>query len=123
MARDHDPGPLVGVARGASTLQEVLNECEAAGFSSTFQALEGGQVRCLACRTATPGHALQPAGLSRLEGASDPADMLAVLALSCPSCGAHGTLVANFGPEATIADGAVLNELPDVPPPGNGVNG
>ena len=52
-----------------------------------------------------------------MEGASDPDDMLALVAMTCPQCGARGTLVLAFGPMAPEADVDVLVRLEDPPPP------
>jgi hypothetical protein len=49
--------------------------------------------------------------MRRLEGASDPADMLAVFALTCPRCGTAGTLTLNYGPETTPGEVTVLQAL------------
>ena len=51
--------------------------------------------------------------LCRLEGVSDPDDMLAAAALRCPNCGALGTVLLNYGPEAPIDDAEVLLALAD----------
>ena len=51
--------------------------------------------------------------LRRLEGASDPDDMMAVVALECGVCGAAGTMVLGYGPSATAADSDVLRSLRD----------
>jgi hypothetical protein len=51
--------------------------------------------------------------LRRLEGASDPDDMLAVVAVECRNCGLRGSLVLNYGPTATEEDEAVLLGLGD----------
>ena len=109
-----DPG-LEGVARDANTLLDVIATLEGEGFRGQFVARDGAEVECTKCKTRTP--ASEMAGdhrLRRLEGASDPADMLAVAALTCPSCGTKGTLVLNYGPEASSTDGEVLHCL-DVP--------
>lgn len=55
--------------------------------------------------------------LSRVEGASDPGDMAAVVALTCPRCSRGSVLVLTYGPEASAADGDVLLALPDPPSP------
>ena len=39
--------------------------------------------------------------IRRLEGASDPSDMVGVLAIICPVCDNHATVVLKFGPEAS----------------------
>jgi hypothetical protein len=113
---DMDPDPaLEGVAQDAMTLGEVLEAFEAEGFHGQFVARRDAIVECVTCKTKTP--ARDVAGdhrLRRLEGASDPADMLAVAALVCPSCGTQGTLVLNYGPEASQVDDEVLRSL-DVP--------
>ena len=51
--------------------------------------------------------------LRRLEGASDPADMMAVVAITCPICGARGTTILGFGPNSTEQDSTVLAALRD----------
>jgi hypothetical protein len=95
----------------AQTLREVLSRYESRGFTGQFGTRDGGAVRCFACaREFAPGDA-ELETLHRLEGASDPADMLAVLPLSCPHCGVRGTLVLNFGPEASLEDSEVLAAL------------
>ena len=45
---------------------------------------------------------------TRLEGASDPADMAYVAALRCSRCRATGVYIAQYGPAAGAADAAVL---------------
>lgn len=61
---------------------------------------------------------MQVDSLYRVEGASDPDDMAAVVAVTCPRCSAKGALVLKYGPEASGADADVLLALPD-PPAGN----
>jgi hypothetical protein len=92
----------------AVTLIDLLDRFAAAGFTGQFDAREGG-VRCLTCRVTT---AVRVDALRRLEGASDPSDMLVVVALRCPHCGTRGTLVLSYGPDATPEDEAVLLALP-----------
>ena len=48
-----------------------------------------------------------------MEGASDPADMITVVATSCPVCGADGTMVLGYGPAASDLDAAVSRALAD----------
>jgi len=110
-----DEDAFAGVARDATTLGEVLDTFEREGFVGQFVARRGALLECMTCKTQTP--ASEIAGthrLRRLEGASDPADMLAVAAPTCPNCGTKGTLVLNYGPEATTIDDDALQAL-DVP--------
>lgn len=54
-------------------------------------------------------------GLYRTEGASDPADMAAVVAFNCGSCSAGNGLVLAYGPTASAEEADVLAVLPDRP--------
>jgi len=63
--------------------------------------------------TTVDAAAVTMSSLRRLEGASDPDDMLAVVALTCPACGTDGTVVLGYGPNGTAEDGDVLKALRD----------
>ncbi len=106
---------LDGVARGAETLLDVLARFTNQGWSSQFAARAGGVVECESCQTSTAAVDVPVLELRRLEGASDPDDMLAVVAVECPTCGLRGSLVLNYGPTATEDDVAVLLGLGDAP--------
>jgi hypothetical protein len=103
---------LVGVARDARTLTEVLDLLTERGFDHEMRAEADAKVQCLECQARTAAASLVPADLYRLEGASDPDDMLAVVALTCPACGSRSSLVLGYGPEASEEDSAVLRDLP-----------
>jgi len=95
------------------TILDVLGELEARGFTGQFMPREGGQVECLTCHRLSPADDTVFRHLRRLEGASDPADMLAVVGLACPHCGAQGTAVLGYGPGAAAVDTEVLELLDD----------
>jgi hypothetical protein len=97
----------------AQTLQGALASLELRGYAGQFGARAGGIIRCFSCRQAFTPEEAETERIRRLEGASDPADMLAVLPLLCPRCGTGGTLVLGYGPEAAIEDSEVLAALPD----------
>jgi ferredoxin len=101
------------VARDAATITEVLDAFEADGYAGQFKVLDGGRVQCLTCRHEVDARTVELERLCRLEGASDPADMLAVGALRCPNCHTRGTVVLNYGPESTLEDADVLLALDD----------
>ena len=103
----HDP------ASDEPTLRGVLAGLEADGYTGQLGARPGGVIRCFSCRHEFPASTVETPTLRRLEGASDPDDMLAVLAVRCPSCATPGTLVLAYGPEAAIEDSEVLAALPD----------
>jgi hypothetical protein len=92
-------------------LDEILAALSGDGFSSSMTALAGGDVRCGECGEASPAGDFALRTLRRTEGASDPGDMSAVAALTCPRCSARGTAVLRFGPEAGEADEDVLAGL------------
>jgi hypothetical protein len=96
-----------------TTLTEVLDGYAEAGFDSTFAAQEGGLVRCDACSSVIDASRITMHSLRRLEGASDPDDMIAVVALDCPACGRSGTMVLGFGPAASDEDSDVLRTIQD----------
>ncbi len=97
-------------AHGA-TLGEILATLEAAGFDAQMAARPGGMIMCLACRQETPAAEFQLQAMRRTEGASDPADMLAVMGLACPRCQVRGTVVLGYGPDSDPDDAEVVLRL------------
>jgi len=97
----------------ARTILDVLNDLEARGYTSQFRPLPKRRVQCVVCGLDSPADETVLRELRRLEGASDPADMLAVVGLACPHCGARGTAVLGYGPEADPLDADVLSSLED----------
>jgi hypothetical protein len=108
---------LDGVARDASTITDVLATFDAEGFDGQFIVREGALLECATCRQRTPATRVGVDHVRRLEGASDPDDMLAVAALVCPACGARGTVVLGYGPVAALEDADVLTALESAPAP------
>ena len=98
-------------ASDAQSLSEVLAIYERDGFTSQLGVRPGGRIVCFSCRFEAPAEEFELVALSRTEGASDPDDMLAVAALRCRNCNCQGTLVLNYGPEATEDDVDVLQRL------------
>jgi hypothetical protein len=96
-----------------TTLTEVLAGYAAAGYASNFWAEANASVRCDSCQSVLPSRKLTMHSIRRLEGASDPADMAAVVATSCPVCGAEGTMVLSYGPGASEFDADVLLAISD----------
>ena len=98
-------------ARDPRGLDEILAAFEEDGFTCSMTPLAGGTVRCGECGQSPAAGDFVVASLRRTEGASDPGDMSALAAITCPSCGAQGTVVVRFGPEAGEADEDVLAAL------------
>jgi hypothetical protein len=101
-------------ASDARSLSEILAMYEADGFTSQFGTRPGGRIVCFSCHFEAPATEFELVSLSRTEGASDPDDMLAIAALKCRNCDCQGTLVLNYGPEATEDDVLVLQRLESV---------
>ena len=101
-------------ASDGTTLVEVIRRFEADGYVSQMAAEEGGIIRCFTCRQDSWACDVHLEMLRRTEGASDPADMVAVAALICPRCGARGTVALKYGPEASVEEEEVLRLLDDV---------
>ncbi len=110
MAAVRGPPEAAGEER---SLLALLAELEAHGYAGQFATRPGGRLLCFSCGRVTDAHAASLFAFRRLEGASDPADMVSVLALACPACGNRGTLVVNYGPEMTAEDAEVLAALAD----------
>ena len=97
-------------------MTEVTAALAAEGWECQITPLEGGRVRCEGCSEEFDAASLVVDSFSRVEGASDPDDMAAVIAVTC-GCGSKGALVLAYGPEASGADSDVLLALPDPPAP------
>jgi hypothetical protein len=104
---------LPGVARDAETLLEVLADNDRRGWSTQFVARAEAAIECQDCHNHFAAAETSVLELRRLEGASDPDDMLAVAAIECPHCSHRGSLVLNYGPTASTEDAAVLLALKD----------
>jgi len=102
-----DPG------HDGTTMTEVLTAYSEGGFTESFTVTEDAQLECHVCDARSPGSEVSMSSLRRLEGESDPDDMVAVVAVTCPACGAQGTLVLGFGPMSTAEDAQVLRDLQD----------
>jgi len=100
-------------ATDATPMGEALKRFEDDGFTAQYAAQEGANVVCYACHTTSPARDVDLTALIRTEGASDPDDMTAVAAVTCPSCGAKGTLVVHFGALAPVEHDEVLAALED----------
>ena len=96
--------------QGPSSMFELLRDLEVDGYMADMVPDEGA-VRCRACDETSPPGDFEATGLRRGAGASDPDDMVAVVGLTCPRCGAKGIFVGNYGAEASPEDAEVLRQL------------
>ncbi|HLT15426.1 MAG TPA: hypothetical protein VK007_01890 [Acidimicrobiales bacterium] len=112
MSSDHD-SPMVGTPTGATTLIEALDQLRQLGYDHDLAVTDEAAVRCRSCGHEMPADGLDLDHLIRLEGASDPADMAAVLGISCTDCGMRGAAVVRYGPEASPAEAQLLRTIDD----------
>jgi len=110
---DEPTSPEPGVPSDNTTMLTVLAALAADGYAEDMFVTPEAMVRCGACHHDAAPADLVLNKLCRIEGASDPADMAAVLAVTCKACGAKGTAVVRFGPEAEPQDDAVLLAIDD----------
>jgi hypothetical protein len=105
-----------------TTLTEVLDAYASAGYDAHFEVANESSIHCVSCGTESAASEYAMNSRRRLEGASDPDDMLSVVAVTCPRCEARGTLVLGFGPAASDTEAAIgqllraTREDGDVPP-------
>jgi hypothetical protein len=105
----------MGVTSGPSdntTLSAVLADYAEAGYAGQLRVADDG-VHCSACNSVATAEQIEVRSLRRLEGASDPADMAAVIATACPACNTMGTIVVMYGPEASEAEVGLLRRAQD----------
>ena len=110
-----------------TTMTNVLEGYAEGGFDSSFVVTDDSELECVECGTVSSPPDVSMSSLRRLEGASDPDDMVAVVAITCPACGARGTAVLGYGPMATVQDSEVVKGLKDdradKDAPGNSAHG
>lgn len=97
-----------------TSLLEVLAYYAEAGFDGDAFASDDGLVLCGSCGSKVSPDHVSVHSIRRLEGASDPSDMLGVLAVICPVCGKHSTCVLKYGPEVSPEEAAVWRRTEDL---------
>lgn len=103
--------PVPGAPSDNTSLVAVLAGFQDDGYDGNFQVTEDGDLCCGSCDRCATAEEVVLDELRRLEGASDPADMAAVLAVRCPECDRRGTAVVRYGPEAEPGHAALLTHL------------
>lgn len=105
----------MGAPSDNTTLVELTAALRGDGYRGSLSATPEGSIRCSECGNDTSPGAFDLHRQRRLEGASDPADEMLVVAGSCGACGARGVLLLGYGPAASAADAAVVEQLPSRP--------
>jgi hypothetical protein len=105
------------MASAPDTVTEAIALLQADGYTEDFEQT-GAQMTCPVCSTANSIDRGVVERIFRFEGPSDPGDEAIVLGVRCGNCGARGTVVSAFGPDADPEAFAHLVNL--VAPPGAG---
>ena len=96
------------------SLLEILAYYAQAGFAGDAHVTDDGDIHCATCSSRIPAHRVDVHSMRRLEGVSDPDDMVGVIAIICPDCGAHSTAVLKYGPSATEGEVAAWHHTRDL---------
>lgn len=100
-----------GGISGGMSIADALREFELRGYIGQFVIRGGGAVECQKCGASHRPAEVPLEAMRRIEGVSDPADMVFVGALRCPECGLTGTATIKYGPAAGADDAAALRGL------------
>jgi hypothetical protein len=107
---------VAGAPSDNTSVTAVLERLAEDGFGTDFR--PGGHpaaLRCDQCGRESAVGDFTDLVEHRLEGASDPDDMVIVVAARCPECGARGKVVLGYGPASSDVDSDLVAALP---PPG-----
>jgi len=110
-----EPHPA-GSPSDNTTLLAVLETFRRDGWDANMTVTDDGDVRCPTCRTESAPGTVTMGAMRRMEGASDPADMLAVVGLVCPNCQEQGVAVVHYGPDTTEGEIIFLRAIEDERP-------
>jgi hypothetical protein len=103
--------PVAGSPSDNTTLIGVLNTWNERGFGGQFVGVDGGRIECVDCGAVSHASDFVVEEWRRLEGASDPDDMVKAVAAHCPACGAGGNLVLGYGVNASDLDAEISTAL------------
>jgi len=114
-SRAPDMEPVPGAPSDNTTATTELDELRRQGYDGDFVIREGPVVCCRGCDHCVEPEQLQIDVFRRLEGASEPDEMSAILAVTCPQCVDKGTLMVAYGTNASELEADLLTRLPDTP--------
>jgi hypothetical protein len=112
-AGESPDGVTLGGPSDNTTLVEVMARYAEQGYTGQFGVSDDALIRCFTCRRDSASDAVRVVSLRRMEGASDPADMIAVVALHCPNCDTPGVLALGYGPDSAPEESELLLHLED----------
>ena len=100
-----------GAPSDGDSLTDVLERFADHGYADEVRAVAGGSLRWRACGHTVDASSVRVEEECRLEGASDPSDMMLVAAARCPVCGVGGAAVLRYGADAGEEDADVVAAL------------
>lgn len=94
------------------TTTGILAAMRADGVTAQFMpGQESATIKCAVCDSTSAAGAFEVVDERRLEGTSDPDDMVLIVAARCPVCHVTGALVLAYGPEASGTDIDLVSHL------------
>jgi hypothetical protein len=105
---EDDMDPVPGAPSDNTTATAVIDDLREQGYGADFVVGDGGVVRCTRCRHEERPEDVVVDVFRRMEGASDPDDMSAILAMTCRECGTKGIVMVGYGPRASAEEGDLL---------------
>ncbi len=106
--------PVEGAPSDNTSVTAVLRRMGEEGFPADFRpGSAAATLRCGNCDGEAEVATFTDLVEHRLEGASDPDDMVMVVAATCPNCGTGGKVVLGFGPNSSDTDADLVAALPN----------
>lgn len=107
--RRRRPGPTPS----AATLIDVVEAARRDGAAAEFTVAPDTRLHCGSCDNDVDPSAVEREWMHRLEGASDPDELVSVSMITCPACAARGLLVLPYGPAADELESDIARHLPN----------
>lgn len=95
------------------TIEDALRHLRERGYTGSLSVVGPGKLKCEACLATMDARRASFERTYRIEGASDPADEVIVLAVACPACSAKASLVLHFGIGASPEEASVIAAMRD----------
>lgn len=97
----------------ADSMLETVERLQEKGYDASMRAVDDG-LECSSCSQTVPSSEFGFEELRRVEGTSDPDDMVAVVAGHCPRCGAGVTAALHYGALAYPEEAEALSAMIDL---------
>lgn len=91
----------------------TIERWQADGWTGEMQVEPHGNVWCPSCDQVHAATSWAVEHVGRTEGISNPDDEELFVALTCPACGARGTMTLGYGATSSGRDADVAAALPD----------